>query len=175
MPEQVDAVPRDGNNLLPCLFALFDALATVARQMHPRLLAPLAATLADPYQALHAAVYKLDQATGPDASIPSQHQHAWPRLRPACCFALQACDELRAAVDADNPTRGAYRAMRQYSRAQEALADLAETMPAVGRYLLEPDRRDDPALLERLTAPASPDSGVFHFSNETTERGGFPV
>ena len=62
----------------------------------------------------------------------------------------------------------AYRAMRYYSRSLEALAALAETVPAVGRYLLEPALRDDPALLQRLAGPAHPDSGTFHFDNETS-------
>ena len=69
----------------------------------------------------------------------------------------------------------AYRAMRQYSRSLEALAALAETLPAVSRYLLEPRFRDDPALMRRLAEPPHPDSGAFHFDNQTDQRGGFSV
>lgn len=50
----------------------------------------------------------------------------------------------------------AYRAMRQYSRAQEALAALAETVPDVSRYLLEPRFRDDPVPQQRLAEPPTP-------------------
>ena len=70
---------------------------------------------------------------------------------------------------------GAYRAMRYYSRSLEALAGLAETIPAVGLYFLEPASRDDPALLQRLAGPGHPDCGAFHFDNETGQRGGFSV
>jgi phospholipase/carboxylesterase len=70
---------------------------------------------------------------------------------------------------------GVYRPMRYYSRSLEALAGLAETVPAVGRYFLEPALRDDPAVLQRLVGPAHPDSGAFHFENNTGQRGGFSV
>jgi phospholipase/carboxylesterase len=93
----------------------------------------------------------------------------------AANLALQACAGLRAAPQADNPMMQAYRAMRQYSRSLEALAALAETVPAVGRYLLEPQFRDDPALMLRLAKPPHPDSGASHFDNQTDQRGGFSV
>jgi phospholipase/carboxylesterase len=90
-------------------------------------------------------------------------------------FVLQACAGLRAAPQAENPTMQAYRAMRQYSRSLEALAAMAETVPAVSRYLLEQRFRDDPALMRRLAQPPHPDSGAFHFDNQTDQRGGFSV
>src|ERR1700760_1830465 len=69
---------------------------------------------------------------------------------PAAQFAIRACADLRAAPASDNPMLHAYRALRSYYRALEALADSADTVPAVGRYFLEPALRDDPALLKRL-------------------------
>ncbi len=90
-------------------------------------------------------------------------------------LAAQACAGLRAAPAAENPMIGAYRAMRYYSRSLEALAAAANTIPAVNRYFLEPAQRDDPALLQRLTRQPHPDSGTFHFDNETSQRGGFSV
>jgi len=132
------------------LFAVLDRLGAIARAMHPRGLEALIATLDD-----------LDVGVD-DGST-------------ACGLAAQACAALRAAPAADNPMVQAYRAMRHYYRALEALAGLAETVPEVGRYLLEPAHRDDPAVLKRLASPPHPDSGVFHFDNETSERGGFSV
>ena len=54
-------------------------------------------------------------------------------------------------------------------------AGLAETVPAVSRYLLEPRFRDDLAFMQRLAEPPHPDSGAFHFDNQTDQRGGFSV
>jgi phospholipase/carboxylesterase len=142
------------------LFAVLDTLCEIARFMHPRRLADLAAKLGDQDASLRAIVAA--SGTSEQVSI-------------AGTLALQACAGLRAAPDADNPSLEAYRAMRQYSRALEAVAVLAETVPAVGRYLLEPRFRDDPALRRRLAEPPHPDSGIFHSDNRTDERGGFSV
>ena len=60
----------------------------------------------------------------------------------------------------------------------EALYPLAGVLPSVSRFYLEPERRDDQALLDRLAAGAARNdvrTGVMHAGNETTERGGFSV
>jgi len=133
------------------LFTVLDTLGSIARMMHPRRIPALIATIGDRDAALAAAV---DDQIGPSAT-----------------FALQACAGLRAASEADNPMQAVSRAMRQYSRALEALAGLAETVPEVGWYFLEPRFREQP----RRLAPPHPDSGVFHFNNETNQRGGFSI
>jgi phospholipase/carboxylesterase len=57
------------------------------------------------------------------------------------------------------------------------LYPLASALPSVSRFFIEPSRRDDAALLARIQAARSPepDTGVFHFDNETGSRGGFSV
>jgi phospholipase/carboxylesterase len=134
------------------LFDVMDTLARIARMMHPRRLDALVELLGDQDDALR----------GAEASD-------------AATFALLACAGLRTSLDADNPVVAAYRAMRNYSRAQEALAAMADVVPEVGRYLLEPRFRDDPVLLTRLAAPPGPETGSFHTDNQTNERGGFSV
>ncbi|MEA2777825.1 MAG: phospholipase/carboxylesterase [Acetobacteraceae bacterium] len=141
------------------LFDLMDTLGRIARMMHPRRLDALAVLLGDRDDALR-------QTIGHGSS---------EQVRAAATLALQACTGLRASLDADNPILEALRAMRQYSRAQEALTALADILPEVGRYLLEPAYRDDPTLLQRLAAPPHPDSGVFHVGHQTNERGGYSV
>ena len=69
----------------------------------------------------------------------------------------------------------AYRAMRHYSRAQEALAARGGHRAGGGTVSPGAGFRDDPALLRRLAEPPHPDTGVFHSDNETSQRGGFSV
>jgi phospholipase/carboxylesterase len=133
------------------LFATLDGLGRIARMMHPARLIDLVAELTD---------------------VPAQRGMS-EQIQFAATYASHACAGLRAAPDADNPMLEAYRALRQYSRAVEALIPLAETDPAVSRYFLEPGCRDDPALQRRLAGPPHPDSGFYHFDNQTIERGGF--
>src|ERR1700722_1757610 len=104
------------------LFGVLDTLGTIAQAMDPRRLDALIEKLGDQDKDL--------------ASIDE----------PAARFAEQACAGLRAAAASDNPMLQAYRAMRSYHRALGELEGFADTMPAVGRYFLEPAMRDDPAL-----------------------------
>ena len=150
----------DDDRTVADLLALLDALGEIARMMDPRRLPALIAALGnldDP----------LRQAAGATMVRPP--------IALACTFALQACDALRAAPAAENPMLEALRAMRHCQRALEPLATLAETVPAIGRYLLEPQSRDDPALRTRLASTPHPDAGMFHYNNEIAERGGFSV
>ena len=139
-----------------CLFSVLDTLSRIARMMHPQRLPALVAELGDSETSLRKVI---------DGGV----------YGPAAIFALQACTGLRGAPDAANPMLQAFRALRQYSRAVEALAGLAETVPSVGRYFLEPGYRYDPILQQILAQPAHPDAGLFHSGNTTDERGGFSV
>jgi phospholipase/carboxylesterase len=154
-------VPDD--QTLTRLFATLDTLATIARMMHPRRLPDLIAMLNDDQAGTEPDGIALDQPL--PTGIPHQ-------INLARSLAAQACAMLRAAPDAANPMLHAYRALRHYSAALEALAALSDTVPAVSRYFLEPRYRDDPALLLRLGAPPGPDTGIFHAANETGQRGG---
>ena len=166
MPERADAAFLNQNEILALLFALLDTLGSIARRLYPYSLGDLVAILGDRDDALRSAVQTSGLAGDP-GSINDQ-------ILLTSSFALQACDGLREAVNSVNPIGEAYRALRRYSRALEVLTAL-QTLPAVGRYLLEPAFRDDPARLELLAAPPNPDTGTFHFSNQTDERGGFSV
>lgn len=146
------------------LLMVLDTLAGIARMMHPRRLPELIAQLGDQDLLLRSAI---------DTSAPRTAAHEQIHL--AATLAWQASAGLRAAPDADNPTLEAYRAMRQYSRALEALAAVAEIEPRVSRYLLEAHCRDNPELVRRLAGSPHPDSGIFHSRNQTGERGGFSV
>jgi phospholipase/carboxylesterase len=174
MPRQVDTALKGPNDALPRLFALLDTLGTIARQMHPGRLPQLVVSLAGHDEALRSAVRAIDPLAGPGSLARVAEQALWEQVRRTADFALQACDGLRGAANTANPMLETFRAMRRYSRALEAVVAL-EAVPAVGRYLLEPGFRDDPAWPARLAAPANPDTGVFHFGNQADERGGFSV
>lgn len=134
------------------LFGVLDRLSHISQAMDPRRLDALIVTLDD----------REVQADSEQVAL-------------AAALASRAVKGLRAAPLADNPMLEAYRAMRQYYRALEALAALADSDDRVSRYFLEPQLRDDAALRHRLSAPAHPDAGIFHADNETTQRGGFSV
>ncbi len=152
------------------LLDTLDALEFIARHMHPPRLAMVVATLQERDATLRAA---LAAAVWPEhpAILGDQIMRAAER-------ALRACDGLRGAVDSPDGLRQTYRALRQAARASEALYPLASMLPSVSRFFLEPARRDDRALLDRLAAGAArPDvrTGVMHAGNDTDERGGFSV
>lgn len=148
------------NSILTHLLVVLDGLRDVARMMHPARLPALIAGLGDRDGLLWAVMQ----------TVSADHE-----AEPAAALALRACAGLRAAPDADNPTVEAYRALRYYYRALEALAVLTETVPAVGAYFLEPRFRNNHLLRQRLAEPSKLDTGIFHSGNTTNERGGFSV
>jgi phospholipase/carboxylesterase len=156
--------------LIARLLGTLDALEFAARHLHPPEIEALAAALADRDAALRAALR--------DAKWP---QHLPPLQAPierAVEATLHACDGLRSAVGSPDGLRQAYRALRQVSRAHEALYPVAAVLPSVSRFFLAPARRDDQALLDRLAAGATradERTGVMHAANDTSERGGFSV
>jgi phospholipase/carboxylesterase len=88
--------------------------------------------------------------------------------------------EAFAAATADDAEPiGLYRALRRFSGIQEALYPLAPALDPVSRWFLEPARRDDDALVQRLRSGAmredGPRVGVLHSANAREQRGGFSL
>jgi phospholipase/carboxylesterase len=140
------------------LLDTLDALSFVARHLHPSRLDALAATLQDRDAALREAI----------AGTPWPEPMGEPIVR-AAEATLRACEGLRAGAGSPDGPRQAYRALRQVSRALEALYPLTAILPTVDRFFLTSGgqavgarRGDEPA-------------GVMHVANDTTERGGFSV
>ncbi|MCW5760924.1 MAG: hypothetical protein KIS90_14235, partial [Phenylobacterium sp.] len=81
-----------------------------------------------------------------------------------------------AAPDQEDGLAAVFRALRHGPRAQEALYPLARGLPPVGRFFLDPDRRDDADLVKRLAeAPESEVTGVIHGGGEPGARGAFSI
>ncbi|MSP01984.1 MAG: phospholipase [Acetobacteraceae bacterium] len=140
--------------------------------MHPPRLPELAASLGPDDGALIAALGKVREAAWPETMAPYRDQliEAGDRI-------LRAHDGLREAGRSPGGVRGAYQATRHQYRAIEALYPLAPALASISRFFIEPARRDDKALLARIAAArwGEPDTGVYHFANETNSRGGFSV
>ena len=151
-----------------------ELLGFVARHLHPPDLASLVEVLGDADAALRAAGERFAEVAWPEHLLPFRDQ-----TDRAAALTLRACDGLRAAaMPGGDGLRQAFRALRDVGRAQEALYPLATSLPSVSRFFLEPDRRADQALLDRLAAGAARADvqvGVLHAGNATDERGGFSV
>ena len=136
------------------LLDALDALEYIGRHMHPPALAELLTTFGDRDIALRAAMATAEWPEPWRASVE----------RATEC-ALRACEGLRQAED----LRQVYRALRQVNRALESLYPLAHGVPTVDRFFLAADDRTVGA------ASADVSTGVLHFANETSERGGFSI
>jgi phospholipase/carboxylesterase len=156
--------------LIARLLDTLDTLGVIAQRMHPPRLDALVATLGDRDAGLRSALA--------DAVWSADLMQLRDPVERAVGSTLDACDGLRAAVGSADALRQTYRALRSVSRAQEALYPTAAALPSVSRFFLEPDRRDDQALLDRLAVGAARTdvrTGVMHAGNDTGERGGFSV
>ena len=120
------------------LLDTLDTLGYIARHLHPPRLEALVATLGDRDAALREALA--------EAVWPEQLRDPIERAAEAT---LRACDGLRAAAGSVDGMRQAYRALRQVSRALEALYPLAAVLPTVDRFFLASDDRDDRCSADR--------------------------
>ena len=110
---------------------------------------------------------------------------AWPeRLAPVRdCLerAAEAAGEgiagFLAAPEAPQPIVAAYRALRGYARAAEAIYPMAAHLKPVRQFFLEAAARDDPTQLDRLAAAGSTrdDVGVMHMGGPPGTRGAFSL
>jgi phospholipase/carboxylesterase len=156
--------------LLPLVLGALDRLEAITRHMFPPRLPELVASLGPDDGALTAALARVREAAWPDGLTPFRGQ-----IVLAAESVLRSNAGLREAGSSPAGAIGAYRATRQQYRAIEALYPLAAALPSVSRFFIEPARRNDAALLARIAAAPRPDTGVYHFDNETGSRGGFSV
>lgn len=169
MSDDTDAIEAAIALLVPRLLGTLDRLALIGRHLHPPHIPELAEAIGDRDSFLSEARDAANAQSWPDTLAGFHDQ-----LDVAARYTLQACSGLREAATQDNGLREAYRALRQTSRAMEALYDLKDALRTLDLWFLNPDQRADHALLDRLSRrPAS--GGVVHVANERAERGGFSV
>ncbi len=120
-----------------------------------------------------------------EGALSNSRAADWPeRLAPvraclegAAAAAGEGVTGLLTAGDAPQPIVAAYRAMRGYARAAEALYPMAAHLKPVSQFFLEAAARDDAALAARLAEvdPAREQVGVMHVGGAPGARGAFSL
>jgi len=158
--------------LVPAVLRGLHALEVASRHLSPSNLDELAKAVAGRNDELVEA-------------LAASRGHEWPeRFQPVRdCLersgeaAGEGLSRFLAAGEAEQPIVAAYRALRNYARAAEALYPLAAHLKPVGQFFLEASARDDKALAERL-ASADPDQenvGFMHIDGPAGARGAFSL
>jgi phospholipase/carboxylesterase len=159
-------------HLLEPLLETLERVGWVQRHLFPPLAARLAEQLAPGAEAVAGPLAVLEKLEWPD-DLRFMRDRLIDVSRQTVDLVTAFGD---AAKSADNPI-DLYRALRRFARIQETLYPLAPAFEPVNRWFLEPGRRDDDALVDRLRDGALRDDevrvGVLHASNERDARGGF--
>lgn len=158
------AVARVGSAVLAAL----EALEVAERRLHPPLVAQLRQALAIPRDRLEEALEDFSDATPGDDVLVAFHE----RLAAGAGEALEA---LRLFVDRAAPHEATARilaSLASFRRAQAALYPLRATLPALGRFFLEPAAR---GAREEREATSEPPVGLFEAPGAREGRGGFSL
>jgi phospholipase/carboxylesterase len=163
-----EAVVDDIVAVLPPLLQSLEALAFIARHLHPPDFGRVMLAAGMPDQTLLAVRARLSE-------WPDSFAHLRVPLVTASDAALKAFEGLRAVQNGSGDLVSVFRALRYVPRAPEALYPLAATLPPVSEFFIDPQLREDDDLKVRLSAPANPDTGIIHDHNEPGSRGGFSL
>jgi phospholipase/carboxylesterase len=163
-----EAVVDDIVAVLPPLLQSLEALSFVARHLNPPDFDHVMQAAGTPDQALQSVRERI-------TSWPEEFSGIRIPLEAASDAALAAFGGLRMVHNGNGDISAVFKALRYAPRAQEALYPLAAKLPPVSHFFVEPSLREDAALLARLAAPASDNSGIIHDNNEPGSRGGYSV
>jgi phospholipase/carboxylesterase len=163
-----EAVVDDIVAVLPPLLQSLEALSFVARHLNPPDFDRVMQAAGMPDQALQSV---RERITG----WPEEFSGIRIPLETASDAALAAFGGLRMVHSGHGDIGAVFKALRYAPRAQEALYPLAAKLPPVSNFFVEPALREDAALLARLAAPASDNSGIIHDHNEPGSRGGYSL
>jgi phospholipase/carboxylesterase len=160
--------------LLAPLLAALEHVIWVQRHLHP----PLARQLADALQPVADAVR--EPLGGVEtADWPDDLRFLRDRLVDVGRQTLEMVAAFLEAARRSGDPFDLYRALRRFSRVQEALYPLAPILEPVSRWFLDPARRNDHELVERLRAGTLREEGarvgVLHADNERDARGGLSL
>lgn len=164
----VDAIAR----LVPAVLKALYALEFAGRHLSPQSLPRLVQAMAERPNDLEPAL-----AQSRALSWPERLQPARECLERAADEANQSLAALLSATESEQPIVAAYRALRGYARACEAVYPMAPHLRPVSQFFLEAAAREDKARLDRLAAidPLKPDVGTMHVGGPAGTRGGFSL
>ena len=163
-----EAVVDDIVAVLPPLLQSLEALSFVARHLNPPDFGRVMQATGSPEETLQAARASL-------VNWPENFAEVRASLDAASDAALSAFAGLRAVQHGQGDLIAAFRALRYAPRALEALYPLAQRLPPVSDFFLDPALREDETLQAKLAQPAAQDTGVMHVQNEPGSRGGFSL
>ena len=172
MTDDSEALLDATTALVPPLLTALDVLAFAGRHLHPPQLPRIAATVAEFDAPLREGRARFDAVPWPE-----DLQFFRSQLVSASDAVLRALEGIVESATDPNGVMRAYRAMRHSTRAVEALYPLTFMLPPVSRFFLEPERRQDDALVRRLADADAlrDDVGILNVDNARDARGGFSV
>jgi phospholipase/carboxylesterase len=164
----IDAVAQ----LVPATLKALHALEFAGRHLSPGSLPQLIDAMAGRDDEVNAAL-----SVSRALDWPGRLAEVRERLEPAAEAAAQGIAGLRAAADAPQPVVAAYRALRNYAKAAEAIYPMTAFLKPVSQFFLEPSARTDSALIDRLAAvdPTRGNVGVMHVGGPPGTRGAFSL
>ena len=158
--------------LAPATLRALHAIEFASRHLSPQTLPQIVDALAGRTDDLGPALAASRALDWPERLAPVREH-----LERAARFAGEALQGLLTAPEAPQPIVAAYRALRGYSRACEALYPMASYLRPVSHFFLEQAARDDTALRQRLAAadPTREGVGFMHVGGPAGTRGGFSL
>ena len=170
--EDTDPLLEATTALIPPLLTAIDVLSHAGRHMHPPNIPGLIEELTPYREPLQAGMAVFDGVEWP------QHLQGFAaHSSKSASLAMQSFNDFLSAQNQSNPTMAAYRAMGYNTKATEAIYPVSQMLPPVSRYFLNPEQRDDEALLARVAAGdgSREHVGVMHAANASDQRGGFSI
>lgn len=158
--------------LVPAILRALHALEFSARHLSPQTLPRIVEALAGRNDDLGPALATSRALDWPDRLMPVREH-----LEHTARFAGDAIAGLLAAHEAPQPIVAAYRSLRGYPRACEALYPLAPHLRPVSHFFIEQATRSDAGLLERLATadPTREGVGFMHIAGPSGTRGAFSL
>ena len=154
--------------VLPPLLQSLDALAHVARHLHPPVFGRVMHEIGTPEEALQAARAQLGE-------WPENFADVRKSLDVASDAVLTAFAGLRDVQNGNGDFVAVIRALRYVPRAQEALYPLAAKFPPVSDFFLDPSLRGDEDVKAKLAQPETAMTGIIHGDDKPGSRGSFSL
>ena len=158
--------------LVPAILRSLKALEFASRHLAPATLPQLVEALRGRDDDLGPALAASRALAWPDRLTPAR-----ARLETAAEAAAEGIAGLLAAPEAAQPIVVAYRALRCYARAADALYPMAAHLKPVSQFFLEEAARSDAALAAKLAAvdPVRERVGTMHVGGPAGTRGAFSL